>query len=109
MQPQHALSRSALAALMILLSSNAGVLAGKTMIGWLSPSEGDVFGPDDTVFGNWSADGPIISPSFRLCTSGPSSSLNAGSVNDGDASDDSCGDVLWPDVQETDGVYSVAM
>ncbi|OBZ79099.1 hypothetical protein A0H81_00284 [Grifola frondosa] len=63
---------------------------------WTSPSSGDVYGAGDTIVGQWDADEPVASPSFRLCTVGP-----------GDSGDeDNCGTAVWPTIQQSDGSYS---
>src|ERR1700722_13924056 len=71
---------------------------------WKSPSDGDIFGPGDTIVGQWEASTAVVSPSFRLCsaTYGLEPDLST-------SSEDSCGSAVWPTVTQTAGSYSISM
>ncbi|TBU26355.1 hypothetical protein BD311DRAFT_849635 [Dichomitus squalens] len=73
---------------------------------WISPLQGDAYGSGDTIVGQWDAEKPVVSPSFRLCV------LTGGGTNKrAAASGGSCGTAVWPTVQQSqsDGSYVIHM
>jgi hypothetical protein len=65
--------------------------SNSSSISWIKPGSGDIFGPGDTLAAEWTTDDKVVSPSFQLC------------------SDDGCGEAVWPDVQQSNGSYSVSV
>ncbi|KII94422.1 hypothetical protein PLICRDRAFT_427674 [Plicaturopsis crispa FD-325 SS-3] len=74
-----------------------GALASS--ITWTSPSDGDVFGPADTIHAAWKSAKEIAEPSFRLCATSGSSSDSV----------DGCGSTVWPAVRKHDQTYSITL
>jgi|SRR5882762_984634 len=71
---------------------------------WTSPSNGDVFGPGDTIVGKWSSPRVVLSPTFRLCFSD--------SVNNGIGARDpeiGCGLHMSPDVETSGNSYLILL
>ncbi|KDQ53000.1 hypothetical protein JAAARDRAFT_197787 [Jaapia argillacea MUCL 33604] len=98
--------------------------AKNTTITWSSPTDGEIFGPGDTITGQWTGQA-VTSPSFRLCETTPSDTNDdsgghgGGSgddspqrrVSDGGNLDPSCGQTVWPTVDQdaTSGSFSVSL
>jgi hypothetical protein len=71
---------------------------------WISPSDGDVYGPGDTLIGEWNSPAVVASPTFRLCLS---SSINDGiSTRDDEAG---CGSHFSPVVEKSAGSYLILL
>jgi hypothetical protein len=71
---------------------------------WVSPSEGDVYGPGDTILGEWNSPTVVLSPTFRLCFSN--------SINDGIGARDTdggCGVHMSPAVEQSSGSYLILL
>jgi hypothetical protein len=71
---------------------------------WISPSEGDVYGPGDTILGEWNSPTVVLSPTFRLCFSN--------SINDGIGARDvegGCGAHMSPAVENSSGSYWILL
>jgi hypothetical protein len=71
---------------------------------WVSPSDGDVYGPGDTIVGEWCSPTVVVSPTFRLCFS---NSISDG-INTRDA-EGGCGSHMSPIVQTSAGSYVVLL
>jgi hypothetical protein len=98
----------------VILVDHALCAASSDII-WTSPSDGDIFGPGDTIVGKWNASTAIVSPSFRLCMSSePSepSEPDTGLVareRKSDTGDGSCGSSVWPAVEQSEGSYLISL
>lgn len=90
----------------------AGTTQGKTAsVDWLSPREGDTFGSGDKIIGTWNTEEPILSPSFRLCSSSgkdPENKRRRG-VEDAGENNNTCGPAIWPPVTQDAGSYSISL
>jgi hypothetical protein len=88
---------------------------------WISPAEGNVYSPGNTIVAKWTASSALVSPGFKLCAvsgSEPKSGiLSAGSINrrkdkdreqDGDESG-KCGVAIWPPVRQAEDGFMVSM
>jgi hypothetical protein len=71
---------------------------------WVSPSDGDVYGPGDTILGEWISAGVIASPTFRLCFS---NSIGGG-IGTRDA-EGGCGSYMSPAVGKSAGTYLILL
>ncbi|KAI0078502.1 hypothetical protein K474DRAFT_1660316 [Panus rudis PR-1116 ss-1] len=67
-------------------------------VSWFSPMAGDAFEPGQPITGRWLTDDVVVSPAFCLCDS-----------EQGATSDDSCGETVWPAVQQTDDTYQIML
>ena len=78
----------------LFLTHSKGVSGN--IITWSSPSYGDVFGPGETILGNWTSSlGEMASHKLRLCL-----------ANDGSRSNiDGCGSHITPTIQRFAGSY----
>ncbi|KIK65960.1 hypothetical protein GYMLUDRAFT_239634 [Collybiopsis luxurians FD-317 M1] len=77
---------------------------------WISPSAGDVYGSGDSILAKWIADTAVVSPAFRLCPGQPQSSFGSRSENQGDdGSGETCGNKVYPTVQQSAGTYSASL
>jgi hypothetical protein len=81
-------------------SSSSEESSAPAAIVWNSPAPGDLFGPGDTIRGEWqvtseSENPKVVSPSFRLCAGG----------------EDGCGATIWPEVivDESTGYYYISL
>jgi hypothetical protein len=86
---------------LVLLRLTRSTLGNVT---WVSPSGGDVYGPGDTIVGEWSSPLVIVSPTFRLCFSS--------SIDEGITARDvagGCGLHMLPDVQTSSGSYVILL
>ncbi|KAI1789196.1 hypothetical protein LXA43DRAFT_1096614 [Ganoderma leucocontextum] len=85
-----------------------GKLVAGANVTWISPLRGDAYGSGDTIVGQWDAEKPVRSPSFRLCmVNGGVGVVKRG--NEGSAQ--SCGAAVRPTVQQSqaDGSYVIHM
>ncbi|KAF5356258.1 hypothetical protein D9756_004345 [Leucocoprinus leucothites] len=84
---------------------------------WLSPVEGTVFNPGDTVVAKWTSSSVLVSPGFRLCTvSLDEKGISSGALKDrGEKKDDDetesekCGVAIWPQVRQAEDGYVVTI
>ena len=67
---------------------------------WISPSPQTVYGPGDSIKGEWTSSRSIVSPSVSLCSE---------SSDDDDKGGDDCGDAVRPSVKEDGDQYSFSM
>lgn len=86
---------------------------------WISPAEGSVYSPGNTIVAKWSSSSVLVSPGFKLCTisgagaeRGMSSAglidrrKNKGEDEDGNVK---CGVAIWPQVRQAEDGYTVSM
>lgn len=73
--------------------------AASQSLQWTSPSAQTVYGPGDTIKGEWSSGKPLVSPSVSLCAKG--SEGDDSSDEEGDEDEDVCGEAIWPSVEST--------
>lgn len=80
---------------------------------WVTPTADDTFGSGDTIVGQWSADTPVVSPSFKLCIMHGDGSANKSDTDSDDgtgAQGGSCGTAVWPTIKsDSDGSYMIQM
>ncbi|PIL30860.1 hypothetical protein GSI_07029 [Ganoderma sinense ZZ0214-1] len=95
-----------LAGFLYLLWLGNSVAAGQNVT-WISPLRGDVYGSGDTIVGQWDAEKPVRSASFRLCMVDSGGLVKKG----GPASAKACGAPVRPTVQQSqgDGSYVIHM
>jgi len=83
----------------------------------LSPPEGTLFNPGDTIIAKWTSSSVLISPDFKLCTIAgdvrrisSGDLMNRGGENVGEAGEsENCGMAIWPQVKQTEDGYMAAM
>lgn len=73
--------------------------AASQSLQWTSPSAQTVYGPGDTIKGEWSSSKPLVSPSVSLCAKGTEG--DDSSDEDGDEGEDVCGEAIWPSVESS--------
>jgi hypothetical protein len=108
MRYSSAVLRRLLELFAVILLDHALCAASSDII-WTSPSDGDIFGPGDTIVGKWNASTEAVSPSFRLCMSSEPESGAVARERKGGTDDGSCGSAVWPNVEQSEGSYLISL
>lgn len=96
---RHIRSRVGLLLAIFITLSNAKSHSLK----WTSPSSETVYGPGDTIVGQWTSNSTVVSPSVSLCSQ--SSDDDDGSDND----EGDCGGTVWPSLNHNGNQYSISL
>ncbi|KAJ3572329.1 hypothetical protein NP233_g3167 [Leucocoprinus birnbaumii] len=106
--------RVALGAVIIGYLISSGLSKSLDVV-WISPAEGTVFSPGNTITAKWTSSSALVSPGFKLCVvSGDRKQASSGDLESrgekekGEESE-KCGIAIWPPVQQAEDGYMVAI